>query len=116
MPTHPHTCLNHTPPHIPYTHAIHTISPPHTHLPPPQGNSNIRTLNLSGNNIGDDGAVALAAMLERNTTLETLELNSNAIDLKGITALARALGNNTSLKVLGLRWECGECVCMVMCV
>lgn len=79
------------------------------------GNSQIRALNLSGNNIGDDGAEVLATMLERNTTLETLELNSNAIDLKGITAIAKALANNTSLKVLGLRFVL-LCPCILACV
>lgn len=63
------------------------------------------SLNLSGNNINDVGAQALAEMLKINTTLESLELNCNGIEYDGAVALAESLVENTSLKVLALRWE-----------
>jgi Ran GTPase-activating protein (RanGAP) involved in mRNA processing and transport len=67
------------------------------------GDRTIKTLNLSANNIGDAGALTLAAILKSNTTLEVLDLSSNVIDYDGITAIAEALTDNTSLKALHIR-------------
>ena len=70
------------------------------------GDRTIKTLNLSANNIGDAGALTLAAILKSNTTLEVLDLSSNVIDYDGITAIAEALTDNTSLKSLHIRCRC----------
>ena len=67
------------------------------------GDRAIKTLNLSANNIGDAGALTLAAILKSNTTLEVLDLSSNVIDYDGITAIAEALTDNNSLKALHIR-------------
>ena len=69
------------------------------------------TLNLSMNNIGDGGALAIAEMLKSNTTLESLDLSGNVIDYDGITAIAEALAENTALKVLHIRYGSGSKPC-----
>ena len=51
----------------------------------------IRTLNLSHNNIRDEGAVYLAELLKIKRTLIHLHLNSNQIGDKGVQRLAEAL-------------------------
>ena len=38
-------------------------------------NHTLRELNLSDNQIGSEGAVAVATMLKRNSSLETLQLH-----------------------------------------
>ena len=43
------------------------------------------------NNIGDNGATAIAKALETNTTLSDLDLRSNNIGENGATAIAKAL-------------------------
>ena len=53
--------------------------------------SNLKTLDISYNNIGDEGAVALSA-----SNLKTLNLNGNKIGDKG----AKALSANTKLEML----------------
>lgn len=70
---------------------------------PIAGDASISTLNISANNIGDQGAAALAEMLKSNTTLERLDISSNVIDYDGITAISAALVDNTSLKALYVR-------------
>lgn len=67
------------------------------------GNARIDTLNVSANNLGDRGAVALAEMLKSNTTLGSLDVSSNNIDYDGITALSAALADNTTLRALYIR-------------
>jgi hypothetical protein len=62
----------------------------------------VKTLNPSNNNIGIDGAAALAGMLYTNTTLESLGLYNNRIGPEGATALAGMLHTNTTLKTLNL--------------
>ena len=59
-------------------------------------------VDLSYNNIGDDGAIALAEALENNTALEELSVGNNIIGDTGATALAEALETNIALKTLWL--------------
>jgi hypothetical protein len=59
-------------------------------------------LDLSGNNIGDDGAKAIADALKVNHSLETLYLNDNNIGDDGAKAIADALKDNKSLDKLDL--------------
>ena len=59
-------------------------------------------LNLNGNDIGSDGAVALAGALKCCTSLKILYLGCNNIDSDGAEALADALKWCTSLEQLDI--------------
>lgn len=63
---------------------------------------NIKRLSLATNNIGDDGAVAIAEMLTKNRTLESIDLSNNLIDYDGFVALAQAMVENQTLKEIYL--------------
>ena len=65
----------------------------------------LTSLNLGFNNIGDQGAQAIAEILANNTTLTSLNLRSNNIDDQGAQAIAKALANNTTLTSLNLGWN-----------
>ena len=65
-------------------------------------NHTIKELNMSENQIGSEGAVAVATMLKRNSSLETLQLDKCSIESSGCEELGVALEKNTTLKVLGL--------------
>ena len=60
-------------------------------------NTALTTPYLWHNNIGDEGAAALAGALKTNTALTTLELWHNNIGDEGAAALAGALKTNTAL-------------------
>jgi len=59
-------------------------------------------LSLSSNQIGCDGARAVAGMLSECTSLVYLDLSANGIMDEGATALGEALERNRSLKMLSL--------------
>ena len=61
-----------------------------------------KKLDLTGKRIGDVGARALAASLEKNTTLTDLGLDDNEIGDDGARALAASLEKNTTLMTLDL--------------
>ncbi|HBC71321.1 MAG TPA: hypothetical protein DCZ38_00870, partial [Coxiellaceae bacterium] len=65
-------------------------------------NPTVTTLNLFSNDIGPEGAKALAGVLKENKTLTTLNLGSNNIDSEGAKALAGVLKVNTTLTTLDL--------------
>jgi Ran GTPase-activating protein (RanGAP) involved in mRNA processing and transport len=65
-------------------------------------NSTLSSLNLRSNDIEDDGARALAAALQDNSSLTSLNLGSNDIADDGGRALAAALQVNSSLTSLDL--------------
>jgi Ran GTPase-activating protein (RanGAP) involved in mRNA processing and transport len=65
-------------------------------------NRALKVLNLHLNQIGDEGAKALAKALERNQTLRELDLESNQIGDEGALALAEALAKNQTLTMLNL--------------
>ncbi len=65
-------------------------------------NKVIKVLNLSGNNIGDDGAISLASSLFNNTTLTVFYLNNNDIHRAGAHVLGSMLRVNKALKVIHL--------------
>ncbi|KAI8597905.1 hypothetical protein EDD21DRAFT_446640 [Dissophora ornata] len=65
-------------------------------------NNLLTTLNLRGNSIGNEGALALSEALETNTTLATLDLGDNSIGDKGALALSEALKTNIALTTLNL--------------
>jgi Ran GTPase-activating protein (RanGAP) involved in mRNA processing and transport len=64
----------------------------------------LKFLNLSGNEISDQGAAALFEALEANTGLEALFLNENRIGDEAASALARMLGKNRTLQEVYL-WD-----------
>ena len=69
-------------------------------------NTTLTTLNLLENNIGHEGAAALAGALKTNAALTTLILSwNNNIGDEGAAALAGALKTNTALTTLGLEWN-----------
>merc|ERR1719198_71594 len=59
-------------------------------------------IDLDGNEIGDEGVKALAAVLKDNTTLQQLDLSLNDIGDEGGKALAAVLKDNTTLQQLDL--------------
>jgi len=70
------------------------------------GKPSLMTLDLSKNQINDQGAEKLSKLLEhKEASLATLRLNENQITTKGAITLSRALVKNTSLKMIGLRWN-----------
>ena len=71
----------------------------------------ILTLNLSGSNIGANGAIALAEALKFCSNLQTLDVSYNNIGTYGATALAEALKFCKSLQILDLR---GNNICDVV--
>eukprot|EP00013_Stygamoeba_regulata_P011663 CAMPEP_0177682206 /NCGR_PEP_ID=MMETSP0447-20121125/31132_1 /TAXON_ID=0 /ORGANISM="Stygamoeba regulata, Strain BSH-02190019" /LENGTH=211 /DNA_ID=CAMNT_0019191687 /DNA_START=218 /DNA_END=853 /DNA_ORIENTATION=- len=69
-----------------------------------KSNSSFRVLDLRWNNIQDDGAKALAAILtEKRVKLETIRLGGNNIGADGATALANALKSNNTVTSLDLK-------------
>ena len=65
-------------------------------------NHTLRELDLSENQIGSEGAVAVATMLKRNSSLERLRLAGCSIGSSGGVELGVALERNKTLRVLGL--------------
>jgi Ran GTPase-activating protein (RanGAP) involved in mRNA processing and transport len=63
-------------------------------------NKTITRLELWGNEIGDDGAKALAAMLEKNKTITTLDLSGNNIVDDVIIELGRACAGKKNITVV----------------
>jgi hypothetical protein len=65
----------------------------------------LATLDLGFNDIGPDGAKAIAEALKNNNSLTTLDLMNNHIDDAGAQAIAEALKNNNSLTTLYLAFN-----------
>lgn len=51
------------------------------------GNKTLTSIDIGGNNIGPDGAKALAAALQGNEALRSLEMGYNPIGAEGVKAL-----------------------------
>lgn len=67
-------------------------------------NTTLLHLDLSHNRIDDNGAAAIATVLQkRDLALKTLDLTDNLIRADGAFTLGRALSNNSVLQVLSLR-------------
>lgn len=60
----------------------------------------LQMLSLSHNAIADEGAKAIAKGLTRNTELQALDLSSNSIDSEGMEALFLCLRHNQTIKTL----------------
>ena len=65
-------------------------------------NTRLTALSLYKNNIGDNGATAVADALKHNTRLTALSLNHNPIHEKGLKMIGQALHANRTLKTLHL--------------
>lgn len=65
-------------------------------------NSSLASLNLWGNQIGDEGTVELASSLRYNSALTELNLGYNNFYLEGTEAIAEALKDNKALMRLDL--------------
>lgn len=61
------------------------------------GNSNIRRLDFSLNNIQNRGTFAVAGLLETNRTIKELNLSENFIEREGIDSVANMLTHNNTL-------------------
>lgn len=66
------------------------------------GNCSLIILDVAGNDVGDDGAEALAEALSTNRTLTSVNVARNNITEKGALAIARALSGNAVLSSLNL--------------
>jgi len=62
----------------------------------------IHHLNLSNNQLGNDGAKMIAKVLESNTTITDFELNDNDIGHEGAEALANAIDENSGSTIAHL--------------
>ena len=62
----------------------------------------LTTLDIGRNNIGDNGAIALAGALKDNKTLTTLDISHNMIGVAGAKAIALALKVNETLTTLNM--------------
>jgi Ran GTPase-activating protein (RanGAP) involved in mRNA processing and transport len=60
--------------------------------------SALERLYLGWNTIGDEGTIALAAMLEENTSLQVVGLTENEIGNAGARALLSSMDVNVSLR------------------
>ena len=68
-------------------------------------NHTLRELDLSNNQIGSEGAVAVATMLKTNSSLERLHLGGCGIGSSGGVELGAALERNKTLRFLNLSWN-----------
>jgi Leucine-rich repeat (LRR) protein len=64
--------------------------------------STLTSLSLISDQISDEGAKALAEVIEKNTTLTSLNLGWNEINAEGAKALVEVIVKNTSLRALYL--------------
>ena len=65
-------------------------------------NDKVQKLNLSHNNISDDGAVVISEYLKANITLKELNISNNKITNNGIIKIAEAIKANTTLSLLDI--------------
>jgi len=68
-------------------------------------NKSVVILDLYGNPIGNEGAIAIASVLKINKTLTKLSLYDNRIYNEGAIAIAKALETNTTLTNLSLAFN-----------
>eukprot|EP00667_Euglena_gracilis_P029289 EG_transcript_38535 len=65
-------------------------------------NTSLQSIDLSGNDIGDDGTAFLADALKGNTTLKEINLDQNVIGPEGAVHLNALLKGNTTLHSISL--------------
>ena len=82
------------------------------------GNKSLQKLDISNNNISDDGAIAIGKILNnykdssvvnedsiQNSTLQKLNMSHNNISSNGIVALCDCLKSNVTLQELTISWD-----------
>ena len=62
----------------------------------------LQKLDISGNKISDDGAIAFGACLNANTTLTEIDMSWNNITCKGASVIAESIQVNTALQKLNI--------------
>ncbi|XP_053139159.1 leucine-rich repeat-containing protein 74A isoform X3 [Hemicordylus capensis] len=67
--------------------------------------SNIRAIQLAGNNFNDESAIYFSESLMTNYRVTELDLSHNEFAEKGGELLGQMLANNESLEVLNLSWN-----------
>ena len=67
-----------------------------------QVNTALQKLNISHNEISDDGAIAFSECLKTNTTLIELDMSWNNITCKGASVIVEAIQVNTALQKLNI--------------
>ena len=65
-------------------------------------NTNILKLDISYNDISDDGAVAISECLKNNNTLQELNMSQNKVSDYGIINIGKALQINITLQILDI--------------
>ena len=68
-------------------------------------NQTLTELDMSGNGLGDDEALALADLLDDNHTLVRVNVSRNEIGSQGAYALGMALENNSMIESFDLAWN-----------
>ncbi|XP_076199638.1 leucine-rich repeat-containing protein 74A [Aptenodytes patagonicus] len=69
------------------------------------GNYQVKELDLSHNEFYEKGGQLLGQMLASNSTLEILDLSWNHLRRQGTVALGTGLRSNSALKILNLSWN-----------
>ncbi|XP_060118211.1 leucine-rich repeat-containing protein 74A [Heteronotia binoei] len=69
------------------------------------GNYRVMELDLSHNEFAEKGGELLGQMLANNVSLEVLKLSWNHVRMKGAVALSAGLRTNGTLKVLDVSWN-----------
>ena len=67
-----------------------------------KSNRTLLELNLSNNNLYDDGAAAISDGLKSNNSLQILNMNNNKITSKGVEKVTEAIKVNTTLQKLDI--------------
>jgi len=65
-------------------------------------NTTLTKLDLTGNEIGNEGIAAIGEMLKSNNTLKSLQFTSNGIEDQGVDQFSEAMKSNRSLMNLHL--------------
>ena len=65
-------------------------------------NTLLQQLYMSGNEIGQDGAIAIAKAITNNRTLKTLTLGNRTMDKESAMIIMRSLHCNNTITILGL--------------
>jgi len=65
--------------------------------------NNMKSLNLSGNNMKDIGAIKISQGIIQNKSLKQILLNTNNISYEGAIELSKSLTKNKALQIFCLR-------------
>ena len=67
--------------------------------------SNLRHLDMSYNEIGDDGATAISKLIKSHSSMVTLNLNFNVVTSKGLRDICDCFGKNPCIQTLQLAYN-----------